>query len=185
MTPGVLALDVDGVLTDGGIYVSEGGEEMLRFSVLDGFGIRRWIDAGGLCVWISARSSTAMGARAERLGVPHVLLGVVDKSAALEDFLAGYGHSWQDVVYIGDDLVDLEPVRKAGFGVAVASAVAPLKSAAAYVTTAAGGHGAVREVVDRILDSAMECDHEAAQEAQKSDGGQGRPVAGRGGPPSA
>ena len=147
----VFALDVDGVLTDGGIYLDAEGKELLRFHVLDGLGIRRWIEAGLTCVWISARSSPVVVARAQMLGVDHLLLGVDDKARALRNFLSEHGYSWSDVVYLGDDIVDLEPVRLSGLGVAVQTAVDELKEVADLVTLAPGGGGAVREVVERIL----------------------------------
>lgn len=151
MSMRVLAVDVDGVLTDGAIYLSEKGEELLRFDVRDGAGIVRWMQAGRECVWVSARCSVAVTMRAHHLGVRHLIAGVHAKADALESFLAQHGYCWHDVVYIGDDAVDLDPIRRAGLGVAVADAAFPVREAAGYVTTAPGGRGAVREVVDMIL----------------------------------
>ncbi len=166
----VLALDVDGVLTDGGIYLDEGGTEWLRFSVRDGQGIVRWLASGRTCVWVSARASPAIVARASRLGVCDLLLGVKDKKKALEEFLSSRGYRWDDVVYIGDDLVDLEAVREAGLGVAVADAVPALKRAARYVTSAPGGRGAVREVVDMTMGEEVHESDETTETPQTSGG---------------
>ncbi|MCU0612381.1 MAG: HAD hydrolase family protein [Candidatus Eisenbacteria bacterium] len=179
MTIGVLALDVDGVLTDGGLYLSGLGEEMLRFGVLDGLGITRWLQTGRLCVWVSARSSPAAAVRAERLGVKHLLFGVHDKASALESFLGEHGYTWADVAYMGDDLVDMEPVMRAGLGIAVANAVAEVRDAARYVTVASGGAGAVREVVDMLLGSDTRPFHETTQEADAGSRGSCRTPAGR------
>jgi 3-deoxy-D-manno-octulosonate 8-phosphate phosphatase (KDO 8-P phosphatase) len=147
----VLALDVDGVLTDGAIYVDSGGDETLRFHVLDGLAIHRWCEAGNLCVWITGRRSKAVKTRAASLGINHLLIGIVDKAAEMTRLLADTGYTWDQVVYVGDDLPDIEPIRRAGLGVAVQSAVREVKEVAIMTTCTPGGQGAVREVVDLLL----------------------------------
>jgi len=149
--PSVLVLDVDGVLTDGGIYVDNQGRESIRFNVHDGYGIRSWIDAGGDCVWISGRDNPSVAARAENLGINSLFMGVTDKIAVLEQYIRSRDLQWDDVVYIGDDIVDIEPIRRAAIGVAVASAVPEVKDAADMITQRMGGYGAVREVIDRLI----------------------------------
>lgn len=151
MKPSLLVLDVDGVLTDGGIYVDPEGRETVRFNVYDGQGIRSWLKAGGDCIWISGRNNPAVSLRASFLGVTSVFLGITDKTSVLSDYLKSRDLDWDDVVYIGDDIVDIDPIKRAAYGVAVASSVPEVKEAADIITERMGGHGAVREVVDRFL----------------------------------
>jgi len=179
VTLSVLALDIDGVLTDGGIYLSDRGDEMLRFGVLDGLGITRWLASGRECVWVSARESAAATIRAERLGVRHLLLGVHDKVAAMEAFLSSHGYCWDQVVYVGDDLIDLEPMRRSGLGIAVSNAVPELKRAAGYVTVTAGGSGAVREVIDMLLQHSTGPEDAILKTSEKGAGGHGSATARR------
>lgn len=147
----LLALDVDGVLTDGGIYIDSDGRELLRFHVADGLGMKRWMSTGRYCVWITARESAAVFTRAKSLGVDRVLAGIENKEEALTALFHELGLGWKDVVYVGDDLVDLDPIRRSGLGVAVCSAVPEVKEAADLVTITGGGQGAVREVIDSLL----------------------------------
>ncbi len=147
----MLIMDVDGVLTDGTIIINADGTESKRFSFRDGHGIKMWHRAGLKSAIISGRSSEATIVRAQQLSIEHVLQGCKQKLPAFESFLAKVGLSAVEVAYIGDDLLDLPIVRRAGLGVAVADAVAELKEIADFVTKAAGGGGAVREVIEHIL----------------------------------
>ncbi len=147
----LLVLDVDGVLTDGGIILHSDGSESKRFDVQDGHGIKLWHRAGGVTAIVSGRTSGPTEHRAGQLDVAHVLQGQLEKLPAVETLLRQLGFGWEQAAVVGDDILDIPTVRRAGFGVAVANAVAELKSVADYVTSRAGGHGAVREVIELIL----------------------------------
>ena len=144
--------DVDGVLTDGSIFI--GGErEFKRFNIRDGLGLVLARRAGLKIGWVSARPSAATKLRADELKI-HFLVQQNDrtsKTAAIEKLLTQEKMNWKDVCFVGDDIVDLGPLKRAGFAVAVADGVAEAKAAAHFVTRAAGGRGAVREVVEMIL----------------------------------
>ncbi|MBI2901718.1 MAG: HAD hydrolase family protein [Planctomycetes bacterium] len=146
-----LVLDVDGVLTDGGMYYGPSGEVMKKFNARDGMGISMLIEAGLRVAFITGESTEISLRRAEKLGVEDVYLGVEDKGAALEDFLGKHGLAAEDVAYVGDDLNDLPCLRKAGVGIAVADAAAAVRKAAHLVTERRGGEGAVREIAEAIL----------------------------------
>lgn len=148
-------MDVDGVLTDGKLYhlVDKAGElvELKGVDTQDGLGLA-WLAQDGLKTGvISGRSSTGLAARARMLKMSHVVQGTLEKTAAWERILREEGASDAEAAFVGDDLPDLPLVRRAGFGVAVANARPELKKAARYVTKAAGGAGALREVAELIL----------------------------------
>jgi 3-deoxy-D-manno-octulosonate 8-phosphate phosphatase (KDO 8-P phosphatase) len=145
-----LLCDVDGVLTDGTVLIGE-GLEVKQFDIQDGLGLALLRRAGIKVGWISSRPSPATAARAAELKVDFLHQDKGSKSAAIEAMLAQASATWDEVCYVGDDLVDLGPLRRAGLAVAVANAVAEAKAAAQYVTSASGGRGAVREVADLIL----------------------------------
>ncbi len=147
----LLIMDVDGVLTDGRIEIAADGSESKQFSVVDGHGIHIWHLAGLQTAIISGRQAEATRHRAEQLGINYVLEGCHEKLPAFEQLLADSGFSAGEVAYIGDDVLDLPIILRAGFGAAVANAVDEVKQRAQYVTTRPGGHGAVREVVEYIL----------------------------------
>ena len=146
----LLLCDVDGVLTDGAVFIG-GRTEFKRFNIQDGLGLVK-LQAAGLRVgWISSRPSPATAQRARELKIDFLRQHKGSKVATIEPLLAQTGLSWAEVCYVGDDIVDLGPLARAGVAVAVANAVAEARAAAHYVTKAAGGHGAVREVVELIL----------------------------------
>jgi 3-deoxy-D-manno-octulosonate 8-phosphate phosphatase (KDO 8-P phosphatase) len=147
----LLALDVDGVLTDGRVFIHSDGGESKGFNILDGHGIRMWQRAGLKVALLSGRASLATTRRAEELEIPHVIQDCKFKLPALKQLLGELGLSPEQAAYVGDDLMDLPIVRYAGFGVAVANGVDELKEYADYVTTRRGGEGAVREVIEYIL----------------------------------
>jgi 3-deoxy-D-manno-octulosonate 8-phosphate phosphatase (KDO 8-P phosphatase) len=144
--------DVDGVLTDGSIFI--GGErEFKRFNIRDGLGLVLARRAGLKIGWVSARPSLATKLRADELKI-HFLVQQGDrlsKTGAIQELLAREKLSWNDVCFVGDDIVDLGPLKRAGLAVAVADGVAEAKAAAHFTTQAAGGRGAVREVLELIL----------------------------------
>jgi 3-deoxy-D-manno-octulosonate 8-phosphate phosphatase (KDO 8-P phosphatase) len=148
----LLLCDVDGVLTDGSVFIGGAGEFKL-FNIQDGFGLVLLRRAGLKIGWVSARPSAATALRARELKI-NFLIQQKDrysKVAAVEKLLAQEKLSWDAVCYVGDDIVDLGPLQRAGVAVAVANAVREAKAAAHLVTRAAGGRGAVREVVEMIL----------------------------------
>jgi 3-deoxy-D-manno-octulosonate 8-phosphate phosphatase (KDO 8-P phosphatase) len=151
----LLIFDVDGVLTDGGIVIHSDGTESKRFSVLDGHRIKMWQRAGGGAAIISGRETAATTIRAKQLGISHVLQGCLQKLPAFEELLKEVGVTPEQTAYIGDDLMDIPLVRRAGLGVAVANADDELKKHADHITKRKGGEGAVGEVVELILKKDM------------------------------
>jgi 3-deoxy-D-manno-octulosonate 8-phosphate phosphatase (KDO 8-P phosphatase) len=147
----LLVLDVDGVLTDGGLIIHADGSESKRFHTLDGHGIHLWQRAGGKVALISGRTSSPVSRRAEELGISYVLQDCHFKLPALEQLLRDASLKAENAAYVGDDLMDLPCILRVGFGVAVANAVEEVKAQADYVTARAGGSGAVREVIEYIL----------------------------------
>jgi 3-deoxy-D-manno-octulosonate 8-phosphate phosphatase (KDO 8-P phosphatase) len=149
----LVALDVDGVLTDGRFYLSDSGQETKAFSTQDGFGIRRLLQAGVHVAVISGRESGAVALRMQELGVQHVFLGCADKVAAFDTLVSGLGIERSECVYVGDDVPDMALMRRVGTPVAVANAVSEVKDFCTTVTLANGGFGAVREVCDMVLEA--------------------------------
>lgn len=151
----VLALDVDGVLTDNGIWIGPvAGErvELKRFDIQDGLGLRLLRTAGIPVIWLSGRHSEATAMRAEELRVDELLqVPGPGKLDALLEVLSRRGLVWEDVAYVGDDLADLQVMRRVGLPIAVANAVPEIRAVADCVTSTPGGHGAVREIVDGLL----------------------------------
>jgi 3-deoxy-D-manno-octulosonate 8-phosphate phosphatase (KDO 8-P phosphatase) len=147
----LLLLDVDGVLTDGGIVYSDAGEELKRFHVRDGSGLKLWRLAGMRAAIVSGRKSAAVDRRAAELGVSPVLTGREDKATAFAEVLATVGVSADRVCAIGDYLADLPVLAAAGVAVAVADACPEVRATADYVTAVPGGHGAVRDAIEWLL----------------------------------
>ena len=147
----LLLLDVDGVLTDGGIVYADDGAELKRFHVRDGSGLKLWQLAGKRAAIVSGRSSPAVVRRAAELGVAPVMQGHADKFAAFEAVLAETGVRPEQVCAIGDDLPDLPVLRRCGVAVAVADACPEVRAAADYVTAVPGGRGAVRDAIEWLL----------------------------------
>ena len=147
----LLILDVDGVLTDGGIVVHSDGTESKRFNVIDGHRIKMWQRAGGTVAIISGRETQATTIRAKQLEITHVMQGCLKKLPAFEALLSQTGLMPEEAACVGDDVMDIPLIRRAGFGVAVASAADELKEHADFVTLHKGGEGAVGEVIEYIL----------------------------------
>jgi len=147
----LLAMDVDGVLTDGTIEFTADGDETKRFHIADGLGIKLALHAGLLVAWISGRKSSAVARRADELGVTRLIAGASNKSQALAELIGGHALSQRNVAYIGDDLNDLPAYSVVGVKFAPSSAVTEIKAVADFVTQREGGRGAVREVCDMIL----------------------------------
>jgi 3-deoxy-D-manno-octulosonate 8-phosphate phosphatase (KDO 8-P phosphatase) len=147
----LLVLDVDGVLTAGGVEYSDDGTESKTFHVRDGTGLKLWQRAGKRLAWISGRASPAVARRAAELGVESVIEGVADKLAALGQVLGTTGIREEEVCCVGDDLADLPLFHHCGMAVAAADACVEIRNSAHFITQAAGGRGAVREVIALIL----------------------------------
>jgi 3-deoxy-D-manno-octulosonate 8-phosphate phosphatase (KDO 8-P phosphatase) len=147
----VLVLDVDGVLTDGGIVYGTGDLETKEFHVRDGSGLKLWNLSGKRSAIITGRRSPVVDVRAWELGVELVIQGASEKSAGFREVLQKFGILPEAVCYVGDDLPDLPPLNQAGLAVAVADACPEARAAAHYLTRRPGGRGAVREVVELIL----------------------------------
>ncbi|MCW5609596.1 MAG: HAD hydrolase family protein [Rubrivivax sp.] len=144
-------LDVDGVLTDGRLYIGEQGETVKAFSTLDGHGLKL-LKAGGIePVIVTGRDSAAVRRRVADLGLVHAVYGAGDKLAAAAPLLAQLGVDWDEVAAIGDDWPDLPLLERAAFACAPANAHAEVRAVAHHVTAAAGGHGAAREFCDLLL----------------------------------
>jgi 3-deoxy-D-manno-octulosonate 8-phosphate phosphatase (KDO 8-P phosphatase) len=147
----MLVVDVDGVLTAGGIVYGEPELEIKQFHVRDGTGLKLWHQAGKRTGLITGRRSPVVDRRAAELGIGLVVQGAADKKAALDAMLADAGVPAEAVCYIGDDLPDVPPLRACGLAVAVADACPEARVVAHYITRAPGGGGAVRETIELIL----------------------------------
>lgn len=147
----LFAMDVDGTMTDGAVYLDGSGGEFKRFDVRDGLGVARLIRSGVAAAIISGRRSAVTGRRAEELGIDIVLQGIGDKLAALEGLAAEMSLTSGDIAYIGDDVNDRSCIEWSGVGFAPSDARPEVRDAADIVTSAPGGFGAVREAVEHIL----------------------------------
>jgi 3-deoxy-D-manno-octulosonate 8-phosphate phosphatase (KDO 8-P phosphatase) len=147
----LLLLDVDGVLTAGELYLADSGEEIKAFSTLDGQGIKLLQNAGVQVGILSGRTSALLARRAANLGIALLIQGREDKRTALEELCAAKGLHTDTMAYVGDDLPDIRVMKAVRLGFAVANAHAAVKQVAHAITDLRGGHGAVREVCDFIL----------------------------------
>lgn len=147
----LLALDVDGTLTDGRLWFGADGEQLKTFHVHDGLGLKLAREAGIEIVWITARQSATVERRAADLGIERVLQGCRDKRAALEAVCAEWALSPAQAAFIGDDLPDRPALRLAGFAVVPANAHPWVSAVAHWKTSLRGGEGAVRELCDLLL----------------------------------
>ncbi|MEB3325940.1 MAG: HAD family hydrolase, partial [Cyanobacteriota bacterium] len=154
----LLVLDVDGVLTDGGLWTTESGEVLKRFDVKDGLGIRLLQGAGVEVAWLSGGKSGATEQRARYLGIRHVLTGVRDKPTALTALRAELGVRLEETAFVGDDLNDLAVRPAIGLLLCTADAVLPLRRQADWVLDRNGGDGAVRRLAEEILRARGEWD---------------------------
>ncbi|MEG2140762.1 MAG: HAD hydrolase family protein [Bilophila sp.] len=147
----LLVLDVDGVLTDGGLYYDANGLVMKRFNVHDGIGIRLAKEAGIEVAVISGMDAPCVVKRLEILGVTEYHGGADNKRTILDAMRKRLGLEWKEVAYLGDDWVDLAPMSQVGLPVAVANALPEVRQAARHTTSKSGGDGAVRELVSLLL----------------------------------
>jgi 3-deoxy-D-manno-octulosonate 8-phosphate phosphatase (KDO 8-P phosphatase) len=147
----VLILDVDGVMTDGRIIMDHMGHETKNFNVKDGHGIKVLMKYGIDVVLLTGRRSEVVEHRARDLGIGEVHQGIFNKVEIAEEILNKRTLNYANIAYVGDDIVDIPLLKRAGFSVAVADAVEDVKKCVDYVTKKKGGHGAVREVCELIL----------------------------------
>jgi 3-deoxy-D-manno-octulosonate 8-phosphate phosphatase (KDO 8-P phosphatase) len=143
--------DVDGVMTDGTLYIGPQGEALKAFNILDGHGVKMLQAAGVAAAILSGRTSEAVAHRARELSIAHVVQGAGDKVAAFERLAGALRVDPSACAFVGDDLPDLEVMKRCGLAVAVAGAVDEVKAVAHYVTRAPGGGGAVREFCELVL----------------------------------
>jgi 3-deoxy-D-manno-octulosonate 8-phosphate phosphatase (KDO 8-P phosphatase) len=149
----LLALDSDGVLTDGGVMIFADGSEFRRFDIKDGMGLRRLLEQEIQIVIISSSTNQAVIHRAKKLGIQHIYTGVENKLNCLQKVCQELGFDLESVCYMGDDLPDLPVMKAVGLSCAPADAIEAVLAAAAYVCLHKGGHGAVREVCDHLFRS--------------------------------
>jgi 3-deoxy-D-manno-octulosonate 8-phosphate phosphatase (KDO 8-P phosphatase) len=147
----LLILDVDGVLTDGSIFIDDHGVETKRFHVRDGTGIRLWLKLGYHVAVITGRTGTALRHRCHELGILHLIQGSANKLADFGNLLSELGLAASQAAMVGDDLPDLPVMMMVGYPIAVADASNDIRSAAMFVTSRPGGHGAVREAIEHLL----------------------------------
>ena len=147
----MLAMDVDGVLTDAGMYYSESGDELKKFNTRDGMGIKMLQAAGVITAFITKEKTAIVERRGQKLAVPEVHQGVDDKLTDLTRLVRKHGLTLAQVAYIGDDVNDLEVLQAVGFSAAPADAMPIVIQAVHYVCAKKGGEGAVRELADLIL----------------------------------
>ncbi|WP_153463205.1 MULTISPECIES: acylneuraminate cytidylyltransferase [Sediminibacillus] len=147
----LVAMDSDGVLTDAGMYYTEQGDEIKKFNTKDGMGVSLLHAKGIKTAIITGENSKAVKRRGEKLGIEQVYLGVKNKVKVIDELAAFYNLTYQEIAYIGDDINDLEVLRKVGLSFSVEDALSLIKNEVDYVTAAKGGQGAVREVTEFFL----------------------------------
>lgn len=149
----MLVMDVDGVLTDGRMFLSEHGDELKAFHTRDGMALNLARHAGLKLAFVTGETSTIAKARGTKLGVDTIVLSARRKGETVESLMSEHGLDRDAVAYVGDDLLDIPALERVGLAVAVADAAPEVKAAAHLVTRTPGGHGAVREIVELILRS--------------------------------
>ena len=148
----LLLTDVDGVLTDNGVYYGEGGEVLKRFSIRDGMGVERLRKLCGIETGIvTGELSPSVARRAEKLQISHLYLGVKDKQGRLVEIMGATGLAWEEIAFIGDDVNDLEVLERVGLSACPADAMAAVWDVVHYQCQVRGGHGAFREFAEWII----------------------------------
>lgn len=147
----LIAFDVDGILTDGGLYLTDSGEEFKRFNSLDGHGLKMLKASGVEIAIITGRTSRCVELRAKNLGITRLYQGVEDKWGAMQKLLAELNLTAEAAAYMGDDVVDLPVMRRVGFSVTVPNAPQLVRDHAHYLAQREGGYGAVRETCELIM----------------------------------
>ena len=147
----LIAFDVDGIMTDGGLYLSDSGEEFKRFNSLDGHGLKMLKASGVALAIITGRASHCVELRAKNLGITHLYQGVQSKLDAMQTLLGKLSLAPQAAAFMGDDVVDLPVMRHVGLAISVPDAPQIVRDRAHYVTRRSGGHGAVREACELLM----------------------------------
>jgi 3-deoxy-D-manno-octulosonate 8-phosphate phosphatase (KDO 8-P phosphatase) len=147
----LLVLDVDGVLTDGTIVLGAGDEELKAFHTRDGAGLAMWREAGLASTFLTGRGGAAVRRRARELRIERIWEGVRDKRTAFDEVLSHFGVEAHETIVMGDDVPDLGILARAGFSAAPADAAADVRERVDLVVPSAGGHGAVRDLVEHVL----------------------------------
>ena len=149
----LFATDVDGVLTDAGMYYAESGDEWKKFNTRDGMGIKLLQRVGIITAIVTQERTKLVARRAEKLAIPELHQGAMDKLTVIREMVARHGLSLKQVAYIGDDINDLEALKEVGFSATPADGMPQIAAAVDYVCQKKGGEGAVREIVEMILDA--------------------------------
>ena len=149
----LFATDVDGVLTDGGMYYSESGDEWKKFNTRDGMGIKLLQKAGLITAIVTQERTRLVARRAEKLAIPELHQGVMDKLSVIRDMAERHGISLRQIAYIGDDVNDMEALKAVGFSAAPADSLPQVRKIVDYICRLKGGEGAVRELAEMILQS--------------------------------
>lgn len=152
----LLATDVDGVLTDAGMYYSESGDEWKKFNTRDGMGIKLLQKAGLITAIVTQERTRLVARRAEKLAIPELHQGVMDKLSVIRDMATRHGISLRQVAYIGDDVNDIEALKAVGLSAAPADGLPQVLEIVHYICRKKGGEGAVRELAEMILQSRSE-----------------------------
>jgi len=147
----LFATDVDGVLTDAGMYYSESGDEWKKFNTRDGMGIKLLQRAGIITAIVTQERTKLVARRAEKLMMPEVHQGVMDKLSLVREMAARHGLSLEQVAYIGDDINDVETLKAVGFSATPADGMSQVAAVVDYICSKKGGEGAVREIIEMIL----------------------------------
>ncbi|HEU4685019.1 MAG TPA: HAD hydrolase family protein [Nitrospira sp.] len=151
----LFATDVDGVLTDAGMYYAESGDEWKKFNTRDGMGIKLLQKAGVVTAIVTQERTKLVARRAEKLTIPEVHQGVMDKLAVVREMAQRYGLTLQQVAYIGDDVNDVETLKAVGFSATPADGASQVIAVVDHICSKKGGEGAVREVIDMILEAQL------------------------------
>ncbi len=143
--------DVDGVLTDGSIFLLDNGEQVRQMNIKDGYALQLAIKKGYEILIISGGNSNAVKFRLEKLGIQHIFLAVTDKKEIVLNFITKHNFKKEEILYMGDDVPDVLPMKEAGVACVPADAVAEVKSIAHYISPMSGGKGCVRDVIEKVL----------------------------------
>ena len=149
----LFATDVDGVLTDAGMYYAESGDEWKKFNTRDGMGIKLLQKAGIITAIVTQERTKLVARRAEKLAIPELHQGVMDKLSLVREMAARHGLTLSQVAYIGDDINDLETLKEVGFSATPADGMPRVAAVVDYICQKKGGEGAVREIIEMILDA--------------------------------
>ena len=144
-------LDVDGVLTDGTVYIFDNGEQVRRMNIKDGFALQLAVKKGYRLLVISGGNSPAVVTRLTKLGITDIFMNVLDKRQMILQYMQDHGLNKEQVLYMGDDIPDYAAMKVVGMPVAPADAAHEIRKAAVYIASARGGKGCVREVIEKVL----------------------------------